>query len=63
MHNGSVVIDNAAIITSINESTLSLIEATLSHSGNYTCVLDNGIGIEAEMATSFLVVGKLMDCS
>ena len=57
MHNGSAVIDNAAIITSTNESRLSLIEVTLSHSGNYTCILDNGI-IEIAMATSFIAVGK-----
>ena len=59
LHNGSaLVIDIAAIDTDTNSSTLRLGEVGFSHSGNYTCILDNGI-IEATMATSFLVVGKL----
>lgn len=53
------IIDNAVIITTLNQSILYLSEVALSDSGNYTCLLNNGI-VESVEATGLLIIGKYM---
>lgn len=53
-----IAIENAVVVTTPNQSTLYLNELTLSQSGNYTCLLTNGI-VESVEATGLLIIGKL----